>query len=104
MESRMTMYVAYTAETLTFDASPVTFDAASGVTTLVGGAAEVSAKTAAGASVTGTATIIDADTIRCTFAANSFTVGRAKIQVRATPLGFAEQTVLESIWDIRLSV
>lgn len=100
----MTVYVTYTNDVLTFDASPVTFDAASGVTTLVGGAAEVSAKTAAGASVTGTATIIDADTIRCTFAAGAFTAGRAKIQVRATPLGFAEQTIQETIWEIRQSV
>ena len=80
----------------------VTFDTASGATTMVGGAVQVDARNiTTGARVSGTASIASATTIRCTFAAGALAAGVWEILVLATPSGYSAQVVAAIKWTIK---
>lgn len=86
--------VTFVADGWVLNVTPLTFDAASGITSAVGGTATVAAKRKAGAAVVGTATITGPTTIRCVFAPASMEAGEYEVQVRLFLPGQQAQTVL----------
>lgn len=94
------IYIAYTSAPLDFLANPVTFDAG-GPTTLVGATVRVDAiNDVTKAKTAGTATVVDADTCRCTFAAGTLPAGRYDVQLLATISGVS-QVICASLWTVR---
>lgn len=53
---------------------------------------------------TGSAFVVSATVIHCTFAGGTIPVGQYAVQVIATPAGYAPQTVFEVQWQIQKSL
>lgn len=80
----------------------VAFDALTGATSLTGGATGANAlNVKTGAKVVGVATITSATTIHATHAASTLAPGVWSVQVRATPVGFAEQVVADAVVTVK---
>lgn len=98
----MTIYISHQVDGIDFLCSPVTFDSLTGATTLTGATVAVDAiNSATRAKITGTANVVSANSIRCTFAPWSLAVGQYSVQVRAKPAGYAEQTIADEVWWVK---
>lgn len=100
----MIVQQTYEADGIDLLISPVEFDAASGVTTLVDGTAAVDAiNQVTRVKTAGVATITTATSIRCVIEGWMLAPGNYSVQVRATPLGYAQQTVAEVTFNVKAS-
>lgn len=83
----------------------VVFDAASPVTTLLGGAFRVDARPLSSnkTTVTGTATYVSPTRMRCQFPAKALLPDVWDIQPRVTPLGYNPQVVKSIQWTVKRS-
>jgi broad specificity polyphosphatase/5'/3'-nucleotidase SurE len=99
----MSKYTTHITDGIDLLVSPVTFGAGSGVTTLVGGTVAAYAKNSTtGAKVAATScTIASATSIRATWAPGLLPVGSHNVQVYATPVAHAIQTVSDTEWTIK---
>lgn len=96
--------VAYTTTPLDFLVSPVTFDAG-GPSTLVGATVRVDARnTKSGVKVAGTATVVSATSMRCTFSAGSLAVGDWEVQPWVSTGGVTQVILLDpadALWHLK---
>lgn len=101
----MTIQQTYVADGIDLVVSPITFDAASGATTLIGGTCAAWARNKLGgpAIAATSAVIVSATSIRVKWAPSLLAAGKYTVHVLATPLGFAVQTVSDSDWQINAS-
>ena len=101
----MITYGTHELDGIDFLVSPITFDNLTGATSMVGGTVGVEAiTTRGGLRYTGVATLVNASTgIRCTFAPRALPPGVYSVQVRATPAGYAQQTISDTVWVVKTS-
>jgi hypothetical protein len=99
----MTTYTTFEADGIDF-ICPVTFAALPGATTLTGGTVAVDAiNLVTKAKTAGVATIASSTSIRCTIEGWTLAPGNYSVQVRATPAGYAEQTVTDATFNVKAS-
>lgn len=99
-----TSFTVFEAEGFDWLIDPITFDSAAGATTMVGATVAVAAINAATeVKVAGSAAVVDATSIRATFAGWALPAGRYSVQVEATPSGYAKQIIADCALTVKKS-
>ena len=81
----------------------VAFDTLSGATTLLGATFAVDAISPSGARFAGATAYVGPNQFRCTFAGWAMSADTYSVQSRARPAGYAEETVADTTWIVKVS-